>query len=132
MADNIVQLANLQDAGELPLNSEDALALAYAGRHANDSRFVAAWARWLLYDGGRWNFDTTLRAFDRARVICREVALESDKPIAVLAAKTGGAVGQRARPGRRRVATAEHKDWKPLALLTAGGDGHVTAPTHKP
>ena len=88
MADNIVKLADLQDAGELPVDSEDALALTYAERHANDSRYVAAWARWLLYDGARWSFDTTLHAFDRARAICREVALECAKPAAVMTAKT--------------------------------------------
>ena len=32
--DNIIRLADLQDAGELPASSEDALALAYAERHA--------------------------------------------------------------------------------------------------
>jgi putative DNA primase/helicase len=92
MADNIFKLADLQDAGELPVNSEDALALAYAERHANDSRYVSAWGRWLIYDGARWSFDTTLHAFDRARAICREVALECAKPAAVVAAKTVAAV----------------------------------------
>ncbi len=110
MADNIIQLANLQDAGELPPNSEDALALAYAERHANDSRYVAAWSRWLLYDGARWIFDTTLHAFDRARAICREVALEFDKPAAVMAAKTVAAVVQLARADRRLAATVEQWD----------------------
>ena len=69
MADNIVKLATLQDTGELPPGTEDALALIYAERHTADSRYVAAWSRWLLYDGARWIFDTTLHAFDRARVI---------------------------------------------------------------
>ena len=32
--DNIIRLARLQDAGELPPTAEDALALAYADRHA--------------------------------------------------------------------------------------------------
>jgi phage/plasmid-associated DNA primase len=85
MNENIIKLADLQDAGELPATSEDALALAYADRHAEDSRYVAAWGRWLLFDGARWHFDTTLHAFSRARVICREVALECDKPAGVTA-----------------------------------------------
>lgn len=130
MADNIVQLANLQDAGELPLNSEDALALAYADRHAKDSRYVAAWARWLLYDGGRWIFDTTLHAFDRARAICREVALEFDKPAAVMAAKTVAAVVQLARADRRLAATVEQWDRNPLQLVTAGDGDKVPAATY--
>ena len=97
MADNIVKLADLQDAGELPPGTEDALALIYAERHVVDSRFVAAWSRWLLYDGARWMFDTTLHAFDRARAICREIAPESVKPAAVMTAKTVSAVVQLAR-----------------------------------
>src|SRR3954470_12896356 len=106
MADNIIKLATLQDAGELPVGTEDALALTYAERHAADSRYVAAWARWLIYDGGVWSFDTTLHAFDRARAICREVAVASDKPAAVASAKTVAAVVQLARADRRLSATA--------------------------
>jgi putative DNA primase/helicase len=126
MADNIFKLADLQDAGELPANTEDALALAYAERHANDSRYVAAWSRWLLYDGACWNFDTTLHAFNRARVICREVALECDKPAAVVAAKTVAAVVQLARADRRLAATTEQWDGNHLQILTAD-DGDIPA-----
>ena len=64
------------------------LALDYAERHVVNSRYVAAWSRWLLYDGARWIFDTTLHAFDRARAICREFAPECAKPAAVMTAKT--------------------------------------------
>jgi putative DNA primase/helicase len=123
MTDNIVRLADLQDAGELPVNSEDALALAYAERHAADSRYVAAWGRWLIYDGARWSFDTTLHAFDRARAICREVALECDRPAAVAAARTVAAVVQLARADRRLAATAEQWDANHMQLVTAGNDG---------
>src|SRR5258708_16250137 len=130
MADNATQLAKLQHAGELPFNSEDALALAYADRHADDSRYVAAWSRWLLYDGTRWNVDSTLHAFDRARAICREVALESDKPAAVAAAKTVAAVVQLARADRRLAATAEQWDGNPLLLVTAGDGDIVPAATY--
>jgi putative DNA primase/helicase len=130
MADNIIQLANLQDAGELPFNSEDALALAYADRHAKDSRYVAVWGRWLHYDGAHWNSDTTLHAFDRARAICREVALESEKPAAVMAAKTVAAVVQLARADRRLAATTEQWDRNPLQLVTAGDGDMVPAATY--
>ena len=122
MADNIFKLADLQDAGELPVNSEDALALAYAERHANDSRYVSAWGRWLIYDGARWSFDTTLHAFDRARAICREVAVECAKPAAVVAAKTVAAVVQLARADRRLAATAEQWDGNHMQIVTAGDD----------
>jgi putative DNA primase/helicase len=120
--DNIIKLANLQDAGELPAGAEDALAVVYAERHANNSRYVAAWARWLLYDGTRWDFDTTLHAFDRARAICREVALECPRPAAVAAAKTVAAVVQLARADRRLAATVEQWDANHLRIVTAGDE----------
>jgi putative DNA primase/helicase len=129
MADNIIRLADLQDAGELPATAEGALALAYAARHAGDSRYVAAWSRWLIYDGTRWNYDTTLHAFDRARAICHEVALECDRPAAVVSAKTVAAVVQLARADRRLAATAEQWDQNHLQLLAAQ-DGEIPAAVH--
>ena len=87
-----------------------------------NSRYVAAWSRWMLYDGARWNTDTTLHAFNRARTICREVALECDKPAAVVAAKTVAAVVQLARADRRLAATAEQWDENHTQLVAAGGD----------
>ena len=87
------------------------------------ARRARAWSRWLLYDGARWNFDTTLHAFDRARAICREVALECDKPAAVMAAKTVTAVVQLARADRRLAATVEQWDGNHLQFVTAGRRG---------
>jgi putative DNA primase/helicase len=55
-----------------PVFSDEALALRFAERHSSDLRFVAAWNRWLRWDGGRWRFDVTLRAYDLARAICRQ------------------------------------------------------------
>src|SRR5262249_53538513 len=105
--ENIIRLARLQDDGDLPPTPEEALALAHADRHAHELCYVAAWARWLFHDGTRWDFDTTLHAFDRARTICREVALECDRPATVTAAKTVAAVVQLARADRRLSATVE-------------------------
>ena len=79
MYENILKLAELQDGGELSPTTEEAIALAYADRHRPELRYVAAWSRWLSHDGARWNVDDTLHAFDRARDICREVALECEK-----------------------------------------------------
>jgi len=130
MADNIFKLADLQDAGELPANSEDALALIYADRHAGDSRYVAAWGRWLIYDGARWSYDSTLHAFDRARAICREVALEcGGRQAAVTSAKTVSAVVTLARADRRLSATTEQWDADDMRILTAA-DGEIPAAVH--
>lgn len=110
--DNIVQLTALQDAGgELSATSEEAIALAFAQRHAGHLRYVAKWGCWLDFDGTRWANDETLHAFDRARAICREVALEGDKAASVVAsAKTVAAVERLARADRRLAATATHWD----------------------
>jgi hypothetical protein len=79
MYESILKLAELQDGGELSPATEEAIALAYADRHRLELRYVAAWSRWLSYDGASWKLDDTLHAFDRARDICREVALECEK-----------------------------------------------------
>jgi len=113
MDDNIIRLAELQDSGELSPAAEESLALAYADRHAHELRYVAAWGRWMRYDGTRWDFDDTLHAFDRARAICREVALECGSPKAaraVASAKTVAAVERLAKADRRLAATADQWD----------------------
>jgi putative DNA primase/helicase len=107
-AENIVRLAALQEDSELPPAAEDAIALAFA---CHELRYVAAWSRWLCFDGARWQHDDTLHTFDRARAICREVALDSEKSARALAsAKTVAAVERLARADRRLVATTAQWD----------------------
>ena len=62
-----------------PNYTDEALALLFAARHVRNLRFVAAWSRWLVWDGARWQTDDTLRAFDLARKICREEAAKCEK-----------------------------------------------------
>ena len=117
--DNIVRLAELQDSGELLPAAEESLPLAYAERHAPELRYVAPWGRWMLYDGTRWNFDDTLHAFERARAICREVALECDSPKAsraVASAKTVAAVERLAKADRCLAAAVNQWDIDPWLL----------------
>src|SRR5712671_3545283 len=59
-----------------PAFTDEALALRFAEIHAGNLRYVAAWRRWLSFDGACWRFDDTLLAFDRARKICREASAE--------------------------------------------------------
>jgi putative DNA primase/helicase len=118
--DNILRLATLQESGKDLSVTEDAMALEFAERHAHELRFVAAWGRWLSYDGSHWSYDDTLHAFDRARVICREVAsLAPRAPSSLLAAKTVAAIEKLARSDRRLAATAAQWDAAPW-LLNAG------------
>jgi putative DNA primase/helicase len=106
---NVIGLAALQESGELPPTAEDAIALVFADRHAHELR----------YDGARWMYDDTLHAFDRARAICREVALGCDKPSgAVASAKTVAAVEKLARADRRLAATIGQWDTDPWTSNT--------------
>jgi putative DNA primase/helicase len=62
-----------------PEFTEDALALEFTRGHGRDWAYVAAWGQWLTWSGGRWERETTLRAFDLARLVCREAAERCDK-----------------------------------------------------
>ena len=134
--DNVIRLVERQDQGELPPTAEEALALAFAARHQGDLRHIAIWGRWLSFDGVNWSYDDTLHAFDRARDLCREVALECDKPaIAVASAKTVAAVERLAKADRRLAATVAQWDAAPWLLTGNGttydlrtGDGRAPDP----
>src|SRR4051812_6911715 len=62
-----------------PAFTDEALALHFAERHADNLRHVAAYSKWLIWDGKRWLFDDTLLAFDLARKVCRETATNCRK-----------------------------------------------------
>ena len=107
-----------------PAYSDEALALRFAELHADDLRYVAAWGRWLSWDGTRWQFDDTLSAYDLVRKTCRGAAAECNKPklASVLAsAKTVAAIERLARSDRRLAATVEQWDTDPWLLNTPGG-----------
>jgi putative DNA primase/helicase len=128
MMDNVVNLSALQESGELPPTAEDSIALLFAERHAHGLRYVAAWKRWLSFDGARWGFDDTLHAFDRARTICREVATECDKPASsVASAKTVAAVEKLARADRQLAASIEQWNASDLELNTGEDDENETS-----
>ncbi len=59
-----------------PRFSDDDLALAFAERHANDLRYVAAFNKWFAWTGTHWAVDDTLNVYDKARIICRQAAEE--------------------------------------------------------
>ncbi|MDA8120760.1 MAG: phage/plasmid primase, P4 family [Gammaproteobacteria bacterium] len=56
--------------------SDDELALRFTARYKGKLRYVAAWDRWLIWDGKRWMHDEKRSVFDLARGICREVLTE--------------------------------------------------------
>ena len=107
-----------------PAFSEEALALRFAERHESNLRYLAAWNRWLRYDGKRWIFDDTLFAFYLARRVCREAAstCKNRKIAAMLAsAKTVAAVERLAKADRRIAATVDQWDADPWLLNTPDG-----------
>lgn len=109
------------DAARPPAFSDDALALRFAERHANDLRFVAAWSKWLSWTGKRWEFDETLAAFDKSRAICREAAADCNKSkiaVALASGKTVAAVDKLAKADRRIAATIDQWDAGPWLLNT--------------
>lgn len=56
--------------------SDDELALRFTERHQHQLRYVAAWDRWLIWDGMRWARDERRRVFDYSRKLCRDVLAE--------------------------------------------------------
>jgi putative DNA primase/helicase len=96
-----------------PEFSDEALALRFADRHADDLRYVAFWSQWLFWKRWRWTEDDTLAAFDHARAICREVAAATrrSKLATMLAsAKTVAAVERLSKADRRLAASAAQWD----------------------
>lgn len=108
-------MANHQEVDEprAPEHSDDALAILFADRHADDLRFVAFRAQWLFWERYRWAPDKTLRAFDCARAICRAEAANCEngrQASALTSAKTIAAVERLAKADRRLAATTEQWD----------------------
>ncbi len=104
--------------------TEDALALAFTRRYHRDWRYVAAWGRWLVWDGHRWRTEDTLAATDLIRSVCRHAAVHADNPkIAAKLASSGtvGGVERLARADRRHAATTAEWDADPWLLNTPGG-----------
>ena len=97
-----------------PSWSQDTLALAFAGKHADSLRYVAAWGKWLSWDDTRWRADDTLHTFDRIRNLCREAGNKAN-------AQMVAAVERLSKSDRRLAATADQWDRDPWLLNTPGG-----------
>jgi putative DNA primase/helicase len=124
------------DTGEL---TEDALALRFSAKHANDLRYVATKGTWLKWDGVRWYPEATHLAFDLARQSCRAdaKAYGNGKPgNGVYSAKTIAAVERMAKADRRQASTIEQWDADKLAFTTEAetltldnGESHLPRPS---
>jgi len=107
-----------------PEFSDDALALEFSSRHKHELRYVAQWGVWLRWDGTRWQFEKTMKAFDLARTVAREFANACDdpreKPKIASAAKVA-AIERLARSDRGHAATVDIWDTDPWLLNTPAG-----------
>ncbi|MCQ4682498.1 phage/plasmid primase, P4 family [Ralstonia pseudosolanacearum] len=104
--------------------TEDALALAFTRRYHRDWRYVAAWGRWLVWDGHRWRTEDTLAATDLIRNVCRHAALHAENPRLAAKLATSGTIAgveRLARADRRHAATTSEWDADPWLLNTPGG-----------
>ncbi len=105
-----------------PAFSEDAIALKFTERYGDDLRYVALWGKWLIWDGARWAFDSTVAVFDLARAVCREEAARYKKKTdgqKIASAKTRAAIESLVRADRRHPATQTRR-------LLYQGDGDLT------
>jgi putative DNA primase/helicase len=109
-----------------PEFSDEALALLFARRHADDLRYVAVWGQWMLWAEPIWQADDTLRAFDLARAVCRSVSAlaPADKRIGtgIASAKTVAATASLARADRRLAATVDGWDADEWLFVTPEGE----------
>jgi putative DNA primase/helicase len=90
--------------------TEDGLAAEFTRRHCGRLRYVAAWGAWMHWNGQHWERETTLRAFDLARDVCRDAGagLNNAKLRAkILSASTRLAVENLARADRAHAARVE-------------------------
>lgn len=115
-----------EPAPEAPEYSDDALALRFSARYAEDLRYTATWGKWHRWNGSQWEPDSTLRVFDLAREVCREAALEcgeESKNTAkrMTSAVTVAAIERLARCDRRHATAVEQWDTDPWLLNTPTG-----------
>lgn len=104
--------------------TDDALALSFTRRYQRDWRYIAAWGKWLMWDGQRWRPEETLAASHLIRQVCRHASLQADNPkiAAKLAgASTVGGVERLAKSDRKHAATTDEWDADFWLLNTPGG-----------
>lgn len=109
-----------QDTNAYFSTTEDALALEFTRRHGATLRYVAAWGRWLQWNGERWKSEETHLAFDLARKVARERGMACHNA-AALNAKTVAAIERLARADRVHACSTDIWDKEPWLLNTKGG-----------
>lgn len=109
-----------EDASVISDLTHDGLALELGELWRDDARHVAAWGRWLFFDGRIWRQDEKLEHLTRVRDFLRIKAEEAGMPklkTADMVAKISGL----ARSNREQAASADQWDADPWLLGTPGG-----------
>lgn len=106
--------------------TQDGLALDLGDRWERDARYVAAWNRWLFFDGSVWKTDDSLEHMTRTRDYLREVANglgEEYQPLkkTLRKADTVAKVVSMARSNVAQRATVDQWDADPWLLGTPDG-----------
>jgi P4 family phage/plasmid primase-like protien len=109
-----------------PTLSEEAIALRFAGLHAEQLRYVHRWGSWMIWDGSRWVLDQTQQVLDRVRELCRSMGMmhmnsEKSRAIKVASQSTASNALKLTSTDRRVAATAEQWDHDPWSLNTPSG-----------
>lgn len=103
--------------------ADDDLAVQFVGANS-DIRYVAAWGKWLEWDGSVWTEDRTMGVFTRVRSMLRRIAPPPGPKSfrkSLLAAKTVSAIECLARSDRRAAATTDQWDMSLTTLNTPTG-----------
>jgi len=119
-----VSAGTQSQGGVPPPFSDDALAADFTVRHGDELRYVAKWGTWLIWDGTRWRFEQTLKAFDLARIVARDAAIactDTTDKVRIASARTVGAIERLARAARQHAATVDIWDNDQWLLNTTGG-----------
>src|SRR6516164_815653 len=113
------------EAARTPELSDEALALKFAAKHADDLRYVDQWGKWFYWDRNVWREDTSRIARDRVRSVCREVAasIPKDRKNArrICSTTVDNAVLTKATADRLLAATVSQWDSDPYLLNTPNG-----------
>lgn len=117
-------LAMSDTNARIPVGSDEALALRFATKHADDLRYVSQWGKWMHWDGCRWQFDETRKALHYSRQVCRAAASEVNKENlqrSIASGRTINAVESLAKADPRLAASINQWDSDPWLLCTPSG-----------
>lgn len=118
-----LQAVAAERGDNLDAHSEEAFALAFSARHADNLRYCDKFKSWSLWDGTRWKRDEVRAVFTLARALCRDQQpkVEPQHSASVTSSRMRAAVVALAGEDPRHVTAFSDWDADPWALNTPGG-----------